>query len=232
MAKAILTIDDIPAKVSGPVCSFLHEKHIPFVMFFVGEWAVKSGLEDMAVDIIKSGVTIGNHTYTHPFLSQLSYEEAIEEIEKNESMIENLYKIAGMERKAKIFRFPYIDKGGDNKEKIFKYLRENGFKKIDDRGVQNREYHDKGWDREPDVTFTFDCLEYEISGGGISFETVMDRIQNGDRESNVNLLKDEGVNIILLHTHDHTNEAVPDYYMTMINAMLDGGVEFLEPEYI
>ena len=60
----------------------------------------------------------------------------------------------------------------------------------------------------------------------------MDRIKHGDPETGCNLMTDEGVNLILLHTHDHTNNAVPDYYKTMINAMLEGGVEFLEPEFI
>ena len=170
MSKAILTIDDIPQKVSLPVCRFLQEKGIPFVMFFVGKWAKDNGLEDVAQEIIESGVTIGNHTWSHPFLSQLSYEEAIEEIEKNESMINELYKKAGVERKARLFRFPYIDKGGENKEKIFKYLRDNGFKKIDDRMVTSSEYLSNGWDKEPDVSLTFDCREYDISSKKISFE--------------------------------------------------------------
>ena len=59
----------------------------------------------------------------------------------------------------------------------------------------------------------------------------MRRIAEGD-EGGTNMTTDPGVNIMLIHSHDHTEAAVHEYYRIMIDSMLDKGVEFIKPEFI
>jgi peptidoglycan/xylan/chitin deacetylase (PgdA/CDA1 family) len=54
------------------------------------------------------GHEIGNHTFTHPKLSQLSEQDCLKEVEDTEILIE---KMAG--RKPVVFRPPYLDYNQD-----------------------------------------------------------------------------------------------------------------------
>ena len=116
MSKAILTIDDIASKNTPAIVDYLCEKHIKAVLFAVGENVEK--YFDEAVYALQKGMIVGNHSYSHPSFSKLSLEEGIAEIEKNEEVLTRLYEKAGVAREAKVFRFPYGDKGGENKEAL------------------------------------------------------------------------------------------------------------------
>ncbi len=227
MGKAILTIDDIPQKVTKPIIDYLEEKRIPVVMFVVGENAVKD--METLVYAIKHGVILGNHSYSHPFFSRISMEECIEEITKTEKIIEEAYAMAGVERPAKLFRFPYIDKGTDKKDELQKYLKESGYQRIDDSGVEALPYHEAGWDRDYDITCSYDCQEYNIPQKLSTMEDIMKRLEEGDTGNGSNALYDTGTNIILLHSHDDTDNIVKDYYKQILGRMLDAGVEFIAP---
>ena len=50
-------------------------------------------------------------------------------------MLDEIYERAGVERKMRPFRFPYGDKGGENKEKLQQYLLQKGFSKLDDTKI-------------------------------------------------------------------------------------------------
>ncbi|MCR5213480.1 MAG: polysaccharide deacetylase family protein [Eubacterium sp.] len=230
MAKAILTIDDIPQKITKPIIDYLEEKSIPVVMFVVGEEAVKD--MDTLVYAIKHGIILGNHSYTHPFFSQMSMEECIEEIEKNEKVLDQAYRMAGEARRAKLFRFPYLDKGGDNMKHLQDYLRENGFNRIDDSDVKSETYKNSGWNKDYDITCSYDCQEYNIPQQGVTIEYILDRLENGDPNAGTNALMDEGTNIILLHSHDDTQAIVHDYYKLILEKMLSAGVEFVTAKIV
>ena len=120
MIKALLTIDDVSSKNTTAIVDYLCEKNITAIMFMVGEWAQK--FPDELVYALKHGMIVGNHSYSHPFFSELSFEECKAEIDKNEEVLDRFYAEAGVERKYRPFRFPYGDKGGENKEKIQEYL--------------------------------------------------------------------------------------------------------------
>ena len=109
MSRLILTIDDIPQKVTVPLVDHLLEKGIPALFFAVGENMEKD--PEPAVYAVKKGFPVGNHSYTHPAFSAISFEEGVEEIRRTEALLDRIYAQAGVERKARFFRFPYIDKG-------------------------------------------------------------------------------------------------------------------------
>ena len=231
MSSGILTIDDIASKNTPAIVDFLCEKNIRAIMFAVGQNVEKH--YDEALYALKNGMIVGNHSYSHPEFSGLTAEQCAEEIEKNERVLEKLYADAGVKREYKVFRFPYGDKGGDNKEFIQKYLKENGFIKVQDTQITYPWWKQNGLDKDIDTYWTFDFCEYMIRlGSEFNFDCVMDRIYNNDPEQGAPLFKAGSRHLLLLHAHDETEEMVPDYYKLFINELLKNGFEFEKPAFL
>ena len=58
-------------------------------------------------------MVVGNHSYSHPDFAEISYEEGISEIEKCDTLLDDIYEKAGAGRKYRPFRFPYGNKCGE-----------------------------------------------------------------------------------------------------------------------
>ena len=129
--------------------------------------------------------------------------------------------------------FPYGDKGGDNKELLQAFLKDNGFDKVKDTELGYPWWSERGLDKDIDTFWTFDFAEYCIRpGSGFGLEDVMKRIHDKEPEDGAVLLKDNSSHILLLHAHDETEELVPGYYKIFIEELLENGVEFTDPEFI
>ena len=231
MIGAILTIDDIASKNTPALVDYLLEKNIHPVMFGVGENIKK--YYDEALYVVKHGIVLGNHSYSNPAFSDLSIEEAKEEIEKNEEVLNKLYEDAGVERKFRPFRFPYGDKGGNNKDVLQNYLKEKGFDKLKDTQIAFPFWKEVGLDKDIDTLWTFDFAEYNIRpGSSFTLDNVWERIHNDNPEQGGALLKDNSQHILLLHAHDETEQMVPEYYKLFIEHLLERNVVFEAPEFI
>ena len=230
MSKAILTIDDIPQKVTAPMIDYLSEMNINAVMFAIGQDIEKN--PEIIKYAIQRGFVIGNHSYSHPFFSKLDPEEGFGEIEKTEELIEIAHERAGVRRRAKLFRFPYLDKGGDYKSVFQRYLTDKGFNRIDDSDVDSSGYREREWNLDRDITCSFDCIEYRTHDGSISFDDVFKWMDEGDPDMGSNIFSDKGTHIILLHSHDESEQILPGYYKKMIAHMLQNGVNFVVPKFV
>ena len=231
MINAVLTIDDIASKNTPAIVDCLNEKGIKCLMFAWGEMV--EGHWDEAVYALRHGMIVGNHSFTHPNFSQLSFEECTAEIEKCEAVLDRLYKEAGVERRYRPFRFPYGDKGGDNKQALQRYLSEHRFDKLDDRRIPYPWWKDFGFAEDIDTYWTFDFAEYNIRpGSGFTFDDVMKRIFDRTPGAGAPLLAEGGEHILLLHAHDETEELVPEYYKKFIDCLLGHGVTFIPPAFI
>ena len=229
MSNLILTIDDIPQKVTRDMVDYLSEKGIPAIFFTVGENLEKD--PETAVYALQKGFLIGNHSYAHPGFSKISFAEGIREIERTEELLNRIYTEAGVERKAKIFRFPYIDKGGMEKERYQEYLRRNGFVKLKDTAVTASGYYRDGHDRDVDAACSFDCQEYNIPAGTMTMDDVMKRLREGDAWAGSSVTGDD-TQIVLLHSHDDTERLVPGYYRIILEEILRLGGHFTEAEWV
>ncbi|KIO67594.1 MULTISPECIES: polysaccharide deacetylase family protein [Bacillaceae] len=97
-----ITFDDGPNPIYTPqVLEVLASVKAKATFFMIGEQIVKN-LEIVKL-VVAQGHEIGNHTFTHARLSDLSEEECIKEIQLNERLIERL---AG--RKPTTLRPPYF----------------------------------------------------------------------------------------------------------------------------
>ena len=231
MNSALLTIDDIASKNTPAIVDYLNEKRIKAILFATGQ-NVESYYEE-ALYAVKNGMIVGNHSYSHPAFSSLSMKECMEEIEKCEIVLERLYKDSGVERVFRPFRFPYGNKGGDNKNALQKYLKEKGFQKVDDTHITYPWWRENSLDTDIDTFWTFDFEEYKIrQGSEFTKESVWKKMHDTNPESGAVLFAENNRHILLLHAHDETEEMLPEYYKLFIEHLLENGLVFEEPAFL
>ena len=239
MIPAYLTIDDIPSKLTPSIVDFLNKKKIEPVMFC---WCERvQYFRENAIYALKHGILIQNHSLTHPHFSELTLEQAIEEIEKAEEILEGLYKDAGVKRPYKLFRFPFGDKGGKNEVALQEYLKEHGFTQLDHSNILPAEYEKGGVQKNQgdgyDTKWTFDYEEWNVRpNSGFTVEDCIAKANArfGEPSSNVpeSGAAPDGAKaeqLILIHDHEETEAMYKGYFETLINALLERGVRFVKP---
>ena len=230
MIHAILTIDDVPSKNTPAIVDYLAEKGIRPILFAVGENLERRPEE--ALYALRRGMIVGNHTFSHPHVSELSPEEAIEDIERCEALLDALYGEAGVPRLYRPFRFPFGDKGGRSHDALQAFLKRRGFDKVRDAEIGYPWWREQGLDRDIDTFWTFDFAEYNIRpGSGFTLEDVYRRIRDPAPATGAPLLADGGHHILLLHAHDETEALAPGYWRGFIDRLLEAGVTFDEPAF-
>ncbi|MED9905026.1 MAG: polysaccharide deacetylase family protein [Lachnospiraceae bacterium] len=230
MSKAVLTIDDIASANTPVIVDYLQEKNICPVMYAVGRNVEK--YYDEAVYALQRGMIIGNHSYSHPGFSTLSLSACLEEIERNEALLDRLYADAGVTRRFKPFRFPYGDKGGENAVALQAYFRKNGFDKLQDAQVTNPWYIECRMKEDADAYWTFDFGEWQIRpDSDFNAESVFKKIHEPHPVTGEMLWQEGACHIFLLHAHDETETLVPEYYRLFLEHVMECGVEFVKPEF-
>ncbi len=105
----LLTIDDGPSCHTNKKIKFLATHQIPALFFLRGEHIAR--YPQQAINLIRNGFLVGNHSFSHPYFSQISLEQCLEEINKTEKLINQCYHQAGIQRPYKIIRLPFADRG-------------------------------------------------------------------------------------------------------------------------
>lgn len=170
---AYITIDDAPSKDMRLKVDYLVEKGIPAIFYCRGDFMEKN--INHVIYAIEKDFIIGNHSYSHPYFSELSYAECVEEIAKTEKLIDEAYSKAKLPRKYKIFRFPFGDKGGGKdllkiyteKEKIHidkiqTYLKNEGFQRACFEKITYSNYLQANLENYVDSSWTFDVKDYVL----------------------------------------------------------------------
>ena len=231
MNTAILTIDDIASKNTPEIVDYLKKKGITAIMF--AEGARVERFYEEALYALQNGMIVGNHSYSHPAFSSISMEQCVEEIEKCEQVLNKLYADAGVERKFRPFRFPYGDKGGDNKDALQKYFAEKGFHKVDDTQIPYPWWKELGMNQDVDTFWTFDFEEYRLQyDAEFTKQSIWDKIFNRNSQKGTVLFAEGNKHILLLHAHDETEEIYPQYYKEFIDCCLERGLKFEEPRFL
>ena len=227
---AFLTIDDVPSKNLPEIVSYLEEKGIQAILFAIGEKLEENRQE--AVEALRHGMILGNHSYSHPHFSELSLEAGIAEFDRCEELLDRVYDEAGIERRYRPFRFPYGDKGGACRAELQTYLRESGVSKVEDARLSSPWWKENGLDRDVDTFWTFDFAEYRIRPGSeFTEEDVFKRIHDPAPETGMPLLEKGSAHLILLHAHDETEALLPGYYRLFLDHLLENGVRFAPPVF-
>ncbi|MEF2291676.1 polysaccharide deacetylase family protein [Virgibacillus dokdonensis] len=98
----LLTIDDIPDKHALDMAKTLKELEANAIFFVNGHFLETEEQKDMLKQIHEMGFVIGNHTYSHPKLPDLTEQEQTEEIVRVNDQIEEV-----IGERPKFFRAPH-----------------------------------------------------------------------------------------------------------------------------
>lgn len=100
--EVVLTFDDGPMpKKTERILATLDQFGVKASFMMVGEMA--KAHPDIAREVVAAGHTVGSHTYGHPDLARLPFDDAVAEVEKGRKAVETA---TGVE--ADFFRFPYL----------------------------------------------------------------------------------------------------------------------------
>lgn len=231
MNTVLLTIDDIASRNTPAIVDDLCARGITAIMFATG--ANVERYWDEALYAVRKGMIVGNHSYSHPSFSSLTVEAGIAEIEKCEAVLDRLYRDAGVVRKYRPFRFPYGDKGGENKAALQNYLTEQHFDKVDDRHIPYAWWRENCLDRDVDTFWTFDFEEYRLQyDPSFSQEDIWAKTQDNNPKSGAVLFGENQRHIVLMHAHDETDAIMPGYYRLFLDCLQEHGVTFDAPGFI
>jgi peptidoglycan-N-acetylglucosamine deacetylase len=191
--KLVLSFDDGPDPTWTPqILKILAEKHVPASFFIVGMNAEKS--IPLVKRIYKEGHEIGNHTFTHPNIAEVSEQRAIIEMETTRLLLECITGHSTV-----LFRAPY--------NADFTPVKMDELLPVAIARTKN--YLDVGESIDP--------LDWQP---GISADSIVQRVITRKKQIDQDMRKETGGNIILLHdaggnTREATVEALPriiDYY--------------------
>ncbi|PWU16052.1 MAG: polysaccharide deacetylase [Chlamydiae bacterium] len=225
--RIYLTIDDAPSSYMSLKVDELVQKNIPAIWYCRGEYMHKH--LDHVVYAINQGYLIGNHSYSHPYFSKISLEQAKDEILKTEELIQFAYEKADVQRPYKLFRFPYLDKGGSSnvlyKEQLQFLLKQLGFQKAIFDGIHYSYYKTQQLDIGIDAPWTFDAKEYALFNKHLDCDFFIQRMIQKDPEQGLGLSLLNSSDIVLLHDFEQTHHL----FSPMLNKLLEWNVEFCTP---
>ena len=231
MGRAYLTIDDGPTEITDRILDYLLGREITPILFFVGTQVELNYTQ--AIAAVKRGAIIGNHSYSHTDFNKLKEAECIAEIERQEILLEKLYRDAGRKRIYKLFRFPYGHRGGENQVRLQEFLYYKKFNRIDDRNIKYKWYIQQGFNKAMDVFWTFDFREYLIkTEKEFTLDTIKESINASKEIDRSGLLLPNSYNIVLMHDSVTTNQVLDGYYKILIEYTISKGVEYIEPRFL
>lgn len=228
MKRAVLTIDDGPSTLTREFVDFLVAEGIPAVLFFQGNYLEQH--PEAALFALESGMTVGNHGFSHRGFSSLNPVEAEAEVARTEEFLEALHQKAGVRRSLRLFRFPYGDKGGAHRGLHAELLARWGFDRLDTSGITYPWFDPIRTDR--DVFWTFDTGDYKVANPdyATSWGDLLAHLDEAHPAQGGSLVEGDSEEIVLIHDHPYTEGLQPGYYRDLIRGIRDRGVEFVRPQ--
>ncbi|MGE7876896.1 polysaccharide deacetylase family protein [Peribacillus muralis] len=98
----LLTFDDAPDKYSLGIAKTLHRLKVPAIFFVNGHFLENDDNKAMMKEINELGFPIGNHTYSHVNLKELTEKEQEREIVKLNNLVEGI-----IGERPRFFRAPF-----------------------------------------------------------------------------------------------------------------------------
>ena len=237
---AYLTIDDGPTEDMKEKIDFLDSKGIKAIWFCLGKELEK--FPQQAIYAIKKGHIIGNHSYDNPNFSEIDLEEAKNQIEKTDKIINDLYIQVGISRPIKIFRFPFLNNGSkdeyqkadwNNKhvKTIQKILANLGYRQPKFKNINYKWFKQAGFDKCLSVDCSYDTFDWCLKEGEEMFgyhdlPTVLARIDEDVPDGGRGLNNPNSNEIIMMHAWIPINA-----FKALIVKILDKNIRFKQPSF-
>lgn len=130
------------------ILEVLEENQVKVTFFMVGQWIEK--YPEAVKKINNAGHEIGSHSYSHPHVNNLSYEDNLKELDKANTVLESL-----IGKKTNIYRTPY----GEYNNTVIKAANDAGYTTIQ---------------------WSLDTLDYEGLTGEEMWNRLENKLKNGD----------------------------------------------------
>ncbi len=226
---ALLTIDDSASIHMGERVDFLASKGVPAVWFCRGDYLAER--PEPAIQALKNGSILGNHSWDHAFFSQLSLTEAFDQVDRTDRLIEELQLRAGVVRKVKAFRFPFEPQIGspEHANALQKGLLERGFVPLQVEGVVSAAFLSQSESGNLSWFWTYDTEDWSLVGPDSPeapqrLEAVLARMDKDDPEAACGLNR-PGTEIVVMHDHGHTGAQ----WQKVVEGLLSKGLRFTLP---
>lgn len=213
MATTYLTVDDAPTVALPAKLAVLEDRDVPAILFCEGRRLAEH--PDAARAAIEAGYHLGNHAYSHTHASDLDVDAFREEVARTEDAIEAVYETAGVERPARLFRFPYGDDGGDRADALQDVLAEFGFVPPDRDRIGDRAFRERH-DGDLDWFWTVDVEDWDVedrAGLAENVAGVSDRVES------------DAADVVLFH--DGGNG--PAMFEAVVDLLAERGSTFADP---
>lgn len=231
MVKKIgyLTIDDAPSDDFRNKVNFLVQNNIPAIFFCVGKYITPKRENDI-IYAIKKGFLIGSHSWNHSNFENLSKSQIREEISKTDELLNKLYDDAGVKRNIKLFRFPFIKKGGSNRDYTQLVLRDLGYESPKFENIIITPYNEQKGDL--DVSCTYDTMDWTVADGSYMFginslKDIYARMDEDKPFEGRSLNYEKSNDIIMMHD----DERIKDIFQLIIKRLIDKGIKFELPKF-
>jgi peptidoglycan/xylan/chitin deacetylase (PgdA/CDA1 family) len=132
-----ITIDDLPVhspyppgvtalEVNREMIGALRHANVPVTAFVNAKDVTDEGTNEALLDWRSAGFVLGNHTWSHAHLEELTIPEFEDELEKDEPILQRL----GGGSDWRWFRYPFLDEGKDRAQRIAarQVLKAHGYK--------------------------------------------------------------------------------------------------------
>lgn len=190
MPTAYLTVDDAPSAELPRKLDLLEARDVSALFFCEGRRLAEH--PDHACRAVAAGFHLGNHAYSHRRASDLSAAEFRDELDRTESLLDDVYDRASATRPTRAFRFPYGDTGGDRAERFQRILADSGFVPPDPSRIPDDRYRECRAD-DRDWYWTVDVEDWTADSASElreRVEAVADRLD--DASNDVVLFHDSG----------------------------------------
>lgn len=121
------------------------------------------------VETLRRGHILANHSWDHPFFSQIGLEESLDQIRRTDALLQDIHNEAGVEWTPKLFRFPYVDEGRFRTE-VGQFLELLGYRAGLWQGLDQPWWFAEGRDQQPWTHATFDSQDWGLGQSASSAE--------------------------------------------------------------
>ncbi len=226
---AVLTIDDSPSIHMGERIEYLVSKQIPAIWFCRGDYLELR--PEFAIQALRAGQILGNHSHDHSYFSKLSLEQAFEQIDRTDRILEDLHAKAGVARTTKCFRFPYEAQIGtpEHHAALQAGLKARGFVPLRMDGVASRAFREHADRGDASWFWTYDTEDWKLVAPDSPeakerMESVLWRMDRDEPEADCGLNR-LGTEIVVMHDHGHTGAQ----WQKVVEGLLAKGLRFTLP---
>jgi peptidoglycan/xylan/chitin deacetylase (PgdA/CDA1 family) len=205
---------------------FLVERRIHALWFCRGDHLAER--PEAAIQALRSGHLLGNHSWSHPRFSQLTLDQAADEIDRTEELLADLHERAGVPRGRKHFRFPYEDRIGSEEHHaaLQEMLQARGYVLPLLEGVVDPRFLEHVRSRDVSLFWTYDSEDWTLRSpedpeAAEKLAKVLERMDRDDPGGGCGLRR-PGTEVIVMHDHAHTGEQ----WKAVVQGFLDRGLVF------